>query len=293
MAIRPGSIVSRAQPSSVVDRDASYSHCAVALIASRLPWSPRAHPSVSIVQTKGSCVCRERFHALRLMRIYHFAEFDLVHLPRLLFVLMLAGCAGSARLPDAVDGERAMVRQLISNTRHGKIVFQQCIACHRSDGSGNAVGAVPVIAGQTRAVLIKQLEDYRHSMRWDALMEAVANQHNLTELQDINDVSEYLSRLPFKSSSGHGAGTEVDHGAEIYVRLCMSCHSARGAGNSAQEVPRLAGQHYEYLRRQILAAIDGRRPAYGDAHVTLLKSLVSKDIDGVSDFLSRQSPGVP
>jgi hypothetical protein len=41
----------------------------------------------------------------------------------------------------------------------------------------------------------------------------------------------------------------------------------------ATAVPKIGGQHYEYLRRQIYDAVDGRRPGLPASHVRLLARL--------------------
>jgi cytochrome c553 len=48
-------------------------------------------------------------------------------------------------------------------------------------------------------------------------------------------------------------------GKDIYQRHCSGCHAIRGTGDAFLAVPALAGQHLEYLRRQIeLFATDER-----------------------------------
>jgi cytochrome c553 len=54
-------------------------------------------------------------------------------------------------------------------------------------------------------------------------------------------------------------------------------------------IPRIAGQHYEYLMRQIDDAVEGRRPNFSASHVRLLARLERDDIVGLADYLSRLS----
>jgi hypothetical protein len=61
-------------------------------------------------------------------------------------------------------------------------------------------------------------------------------------------------------------------------------------GDSAHVVPKIGGQHFEYLRRQIYDAVDGRRPGFPASHVRLLARLDHDDIVGVADYLSRIAP---
>src|SRR5688572_27597649 len=72
---------------------------------------------------------------------------------------------------------------------HGAKLFEQCVACHGTDGGGTVNGSVPRIAGQHYRVLARQIVDFRHGKRWDMRMEGVATSHSiLPELPDITDV---------------------------------------------------------------------------------------------------------
>ena len=170
---------------------------------------------------------------------------------------------------------------------HGQKLFSLCATCHGADGGGSADGVAPAIAGQHRRVLIRQLIDYRHSERWDLRMESVARSHLLPDAQSIADVVAYVSELPRAPTPGVGAGDSLAYGKQVYARLCASCHGAGGEGDDAKEIPRLAGQQYAYLLRQLYDAVDGRRPNFPVAHVRLLKRFERQDFVGVADYLSR------
>jgi len=73
----------------------------------------------------------------------------------------------------------------------------------------------------------------------------------------------------------------------VYVRRCETCHGASGQGDPDRVIPRIGGQHYEYLRRQMYDAVDGRRPGFPPSHSRLLAHLAPDDIAGVADYLSR------
>ena len=192
-----------------------------------------------------------------------------------------------ARAAETALQERARVNALTPNLMHGAQVFERCAACHASDGGGAADGSVPDIAGQHRTVLVKQLIDYRYARRWDPRMEVIAGKHSLTKSQDIADVAAFVSGLAFTPAAMHGDGLDVAHGAEVFASLCASCHGARAEGDAAKVIPRLAGQHYDYLRRQLYDAVDRRRPNFSTDHIRLLSRFERADFAGVSDYLSR------
>ena len=51
---------------------------------------------------------------------------------------------------------------------------------------------------------------------------------------------------------------DVDHGAELFGQ-CVTCHGPQGAGQLDGSVPRIAGQHYRVLARQIVDFRHGTR----------------------------------
>jgi len=186
------------------------------------------------------------------------------------------------------------MRQQLEEMRHstpnldrGAELFSTCVRCHGPTGSGTPDGLVPRIAGQHASVVEKQLLDYRRDRRWDPRMESIADRHHLPDLQAIVDVAAYVDQLDRPGSVGKGSGSRLSQGAELYSRLCSGCHGLGAEGDASRAVPRIAGQHYEYLRRQIHDAVDGRRPNYPPAHIRLLARLDHDGIDGIADYLSR------
>jgi cytochrome c553 len=173
---------------------------------------------------------------------------------------------------------------------HGEQLFTRCAACHGADGAGVQDGRVPAIAGQRFRVVAKELADFRHDKRWDALMEHYSDEHNLGDAQDLADVAGYISNLKPVRTLGIGDGEFVNDGAKIYARSCASCHGAAAEGDNRRGFPRLASQHYAYLLRQLHDAVDGRRPNFSREHVRLLAQFDRSDFAGVADYLSRLNP---
>jgi cytochrome c553 len=209
--------------------------------------------------------------------------------------LRLIGCALAAlssiafAMPAAYQ-EFLETLQAKPDRDRGAQYFAICATCHGVKGGGTSNGEFPRIGGQYYPVLVRQLVAFRHGQRWDFRMENFADRHRLADAQAIADVAEYVSELDDPSPPGVGSGDLVPRGANIYFRLCESCHGTSGQGDSAHVVPRIGGQHFEYLRRQIYDAVDGRRPGFPAPHVRLLARLDHDDIVGVADYLSRIAP---
>ena len=197
------------------------------------------------------------------------------------------------RTEAAVQEFRAAV-QLEPNFEHGAELFKACATCHQVDGSGSADGTIPVIAGQHVSVLVKQMVDFRHDRRWHARMREAAKQHELGGAQDILDVASFAAGLkrPAPREGGTGDGKSVHEGQIVYYRECESCHGRLGEGDLRTLRPRLAGQHYLYLLKQLYDTASLTRPGMDEMHVNRISALSDKERAGVADYLSRLSPGL-
>jgi cytochrome c553 len=118
-------------------------------------------------------------------------------------------------------------------------------------------------------------------------MEGAAEQHHLTGSQDIADVAAYVAKMDRPGTRGLGNGEFVEDGSRIYTKQCASCHGPAAEGNAKSGVPRLAGQHYGYLMRQMYDAVDGRRPALPRLHPQRIAPLDFQQVRALSDFLAR------
>jgi len=217
--------------------------------------------------------------------------------PPFLLLSLLAMMAGVAvaQSPEARadrDREFAAGAQLEPDLAHGAKLFETCAACHGADGRGTPDGQVPAIAGQHGSVLLKQLTDFRHEQRWDERMQNFTDRHHLEGAQDLTDVAAYIASLPRfpATATAIGDGTNLNEGAKIYFRKCEHCHGPLGQGDLLRRRPRLAGQHYAYLLKQLQETAINQRPGMDDSHVKLLHGLSAEQLRGVADYLSRVSP---
>jgi cytochrome c553 len=188
---------------------------------------------------------------------------------------------------SAAQREFADVMRATPDPANGEALFDNCASCHGTDGAGQADGSTPRIAGQHFRVLAKQLVDFRSGKRWDFRMESAADDHHLTGAQDITDVAAYVSKLDHPGARGIGSGEFVEEGNRIYAKQCATCHGPAADGNAQSGVPRLAGQHYAYLMRQMYDAVDGRRPALPRLHSQRIAPLDFKQVRAISDYLAR------
>jgi cytochrome c553 len=185
------------------------------------------------------------------------------------------------------EQEYEAVLRASADSVRGETLYLTCAACHGNEGGGASDGSVPALAGQHFRVLASELIDYRHDRRWDLRMQHFSDEHHLAGAQDIANVAAYLSGLPPRPAPIVGDGEFAQHGAQLYARQCTSCHGAMGQGDDRLRAPRLAGQHYEYLLRQMHDAVEGRRPNFPREHIRLLERFERADYVGLADYLTR------
>jgi cytochrome c553 len=197
-------------------------------------------------------------------------------------LLAQTALGASATLRDFAEAVRAQ-----PNLERGQNLFNTCAQCHGHAGSGSEDGTIPRIAGQHFNVLVRQLVDYRHNERWDIRMEHYAGRGLLADSQSIADVAGYVSQLSRNQPRKVGDGELIERGRAVFAGRCAQCHGKLGEGNDSEVIPKIAGQHYDYLLRQMHDAVDGRRPNFSREHIRLLAKLERDDLNGVADFLAR------
>jgi cytochrome c553 len=208
--------------------------------------------------------------------------------------------------PDATAlAEWRAALQITPDRQRGEQLFATCAACHGTDGMGQpdggaqpgggtqAGGGAPVIAGQYREVLLRQLVDYRHGQRWDMRMEHVMQLRRLATVDDLADVAGFIAALPVTGTARTGDGRNLATGATVYLERCAACHGATGQGVASRGVTRLAAQHHPYLYRQFFDVVEGRRPSLSASHGRLMSDLDQAQADGIADYLSRMQVRPP
>ena len=133
------------------------------------------------------------------------------------------------------------------NPEAGKEKAVTCGACHGPDGN-STVPQYPILAGQTARYLYLQLKDYKEGRRKDPLMSPMAA--NLSK-QDMSDLAAYFSSQKPLPTNYKVDSAKVTEGKQVAdAALCTMCHLGGFSGQN--EVPRVAGQHYDYVVKQLM-----------------------------------------
>lgn len=166
-------------------------------------------------------------------------------------------------------------------------LYAPCVACHQPNAWGSPDGSMPNLAGQQKRYLEKQLALFRSGARVDTAMQAVTAHSRLGNPYDIAAIAAYLSELGANPHPVTGTAEHLREGHEIFARICAGCHGVDGRGEAANRVPRIAGQHYPYLRRQIEAAANLHKDLAPPEMTSALRGMRGPEKDAVADYISR------
>jgi len=167
--------------------------------------------------------------------------------PVLLAATVLASAASAVRA-DAPDA---------TVTLHARsVAITTCGTCHGPLGN-NTNPKYPVLAGQNANYLAAQLKAFRSQARGDP--DAISYMWGMAaEVDDatIAALAAYFAAQKPEASPG-GNAAAIATGRDIYqngiaaegVPACSSCHGPDAHGT--KEFPRLAGQHSQYILKQL------------------------------------------
>lgn len=199
----------------------------------------------------------------------------------LLFVLAAAGCANLPRSRDTANPDVA-----------GRtLAMQVCSNCHGVTGVARSPN-FPNLAAQQEVYLEAQLKSFRTPGRRDpAGFEYMWGlSHYLTDAQ-IHDLAVYFAAQPPAHQPIEGKAVRIAAGKAIFehglpaqsVPPCSSCHGADGGGNA--NFPRLAGQHLDYLEKQLAVFQRTDERPEGSVMKVVAHSLTPDNIKNVAAYL--------
>lgn len=148
----------------------------------------------------------------------------------------------------------AQAQTVTGKVEEGAKKTAMCVGCHGILGyqaSFPEVHKVPMIAGQSATYISAALNAYKTGDRKHPTMRAIAD--TLTE-QDIADLAAYYSVLGLKEGDAPPAAAAKAPGDRVQALIgrdaanaCITCHGANFNTPNDGTVPRLAGQHADYL----------------------------------------------
>ena len=166
-------------------------------------------------------------------------------------------------------------------------LYAPCVVCHQPNAWGSADGSIPNLAGQQKRYLETQLDLFASGARVDTAMQLVTAHPKSADHSDFAALSSYLSALDWNPAPARGSGEHLRVGQELYTHICAACHGPDGRGQASNRVPRIAGQHYPYLRRQVEEAARLHRDLAPPEMTSALRGMREPEKDALADYVSR------
>jgi cytochrome c553 len=180
----------------------------------------------------------------------------------------------------------AIAAQAQGNFEQGKEKAVVCGTCHGVDG--NAPGgappgeAYPDLAGQTARYIYLQLKDFKEGRRKNPLMSPMVA--NLSK-QDMLDVAEYFSKQKHLPSTFTEDAAKAAEGKKVAdAALCTMCHLGGFSGQN--EVPRVAGQEYDYVVKQLRDFRAKQRTNDAGNMTSVSKGLTDAQIEALGHYIT-------
>ena len=156
-----------------------------------------------------------------------------------------------------------------------------CVVCHGPQGK-SADPMYPILAGQTSRYLYLQLRDFQEGRRSDPQMSPMAAGLTRDEMRELAD---YFSRQKPKPQTFKVDAEKARLGKlKADETLCTMCHLGGFAGQN--EIPRVAGQHFDYTVKQLLAFKARSRTNDAGNMTSVANTLNDKDIDNLAHYLA-------
>ena len=196
-------------------------------------------------------------------------------------VALATGCANPERSRDLAN----------PNVSATTLAQQVCSNCHGMTGSSISPN-FPNLAGQIEPYVITQLNGFKSHSRSDpaGFEDMWGLSRGLTEDQIKGLAAYYAAQTPVRLPI-EGDAAQREAGKLVFeqgvpdkgVPACQSCHGPEGLGMAT--FPRLAGQHADYVVKQLMVFQRTDERPEGSIMKTVAHELTTRNIDDVAAYV--------
>ncbi|MFO1220405.1 MAG: c-type cytochrome [Burkholderiaceae bacterium] len=156
-----------------------------------------------------------------------------------------------------------------------------CVACHGAGGNSTQ-GTFPILAGQTARYLYLQLRDFQEGRRKEPAMEPIVKDLTRDEMRELAD---YFAK---QKTAGTGFKPDAEKARLGRLKseetLCTMCHLGGFLGQN--EIPRVAGQQYDYIVKQLSDFKARKRTNDAGNMTSVSNTLNERDIENLAHYLA-------
>lgn len=158
--------------------------------------------------------------------------------------------------------------------------LQTCFACHGEKGVSQ-ISTNPVLAGQQFYYMYVQLKDFKSGLRESPIMSPIVKN---MEKADLRLIAEYFSEQEWPKLDYKATANEATAGKKVVdAGQCPACHLGDFSGNSRN--PRLANQHFDYLK-STMTAFKNKTRKNAQPMNSLFATFSEEEINAVAKYLS-------
>ena len=163
----------------------------------------------------------------------------------------------------------------------GRKKAKVCSACHGPNGN-SSIPQFPILAGQTTRYLYLQMKDYKEGRRKDPSMDTVFAPLSREDMLDL--AAFFAAQRPRAPEFAVDEARAARGKAKADEFLCTMCHL--GGFKGQNEIPRVAGQHFDYVVKQLRDFKTYRRTNDAGNMTSVSKILSDRDIVDLGHYLS-------
>ncbi len=162
----------------------------------------------------------------------------------------------------------------------GKAKAAVCAACHGEDG--NAVLPIyPNLAGQNWRYIYIQLKDFKEGRRHNNTMSPLAAS---LSREDMINIANYFAAQPVKANPFVPDEAKIQLGKnKADETLCAMCHLGGFSGQN--EIPRVAGQQYDYVMEQLRNFKSRTRTNDAGNMTSVAQTLSETDMENLTHYI--------
>jgi len=159
---------------------------------------------------------------------------------------------------------------------------QVCVACHGPDGNSQNPD-YPILAGQSWRYIYIELKDFKEGRRSDPQMSPMAANLSQDDMVALGNYFAAQKPLPIRFQVD-GAKVEAGRKTSDAV-LCPMCHLGGFVGQN--EIPRVAGQWPQYVKKQLLDFKARRRTNDAGNMTSVAATLSDQDIENLTQYIGN------
>jgi len=157
-----------------------------------------------------------------------------------------------------------------------------CFACHGPNGNSQNP-EYPILAGQSWRYIYIELQDFKAGRRTDPVMSPLAAALSRDDMIALGNFFAAQKPLPIDFKAD---GARVDAGRRISdAVLCPMCHLGGFVGQN--EIPRVAGQYPQYVKKQLHAFKARTRTNDAGNMTSVAGTLSDDDIENLSHYIAN------